>query len=79
MKSKLLCLMCGSENLRCYQDFMTTEYRNINKDRTISKRINNNKGIDDRGYAHGVQCMDCGACFDCELDYKDRIIELIEK
>jgi uncharacterized OB-fold protein len=77
LPKKLECLKCGSNDLFHYQEKYLTEYRELNKDNSISKR----KEDDNMSYdaPEGIMCRNCYTRFDYELDSKGRVIELEEK
>jgi len=77
MRKPIVCLNCGSSNLKEYREKNITEYRILNKDGTISKR--KSEGVPDYNNPWGIICEDCTSLFDYELDDKERIIELFSK
>lgn len=68
---------CQSNNLAYMQEYIVTEYRKINKNGIISKKVYlDSKSLETLSV---LVCLDCGLDFDFEINDNNEIIEIIEK
>ncbi|MNL91058.1 hypothetical protein D3C81_07860 [compost metagenome] len=74
--SKLKCLNCGSENLTYYREELYIFNTTLNKNGTIPKK--EKLGYTDGNFPCHIDCVDCRAMFNYEVDKKGKVVQLTE-
>lgn len=76
--NNLKCKNCGSNNLIYYCEKIMTEYKNVNKNGTMSKKVSkiSKWSLDNYVGSTGVICKNCLTVYDYTLDNNGKIIAL---